>query len=80
LTVSLIAASGVGIVLAVMLFIREQIGGSIVRRKTYGQREFLQAHAHPRGRWKSSSPTVNRACDHRTAGQSVLRHHQISST
>jgi len=33
LTVSLIAASGVGIVLAVMLFIREQIGGTIVRRK-----------------------------------------------
>lgn len=33
LTVSLIAASGVGIVLAVFLFIREQIGGTIVRRK-----------------------------------------------
>ena len=33
LTVSLIAASGVGIVLAVMLFIREQIGGTVVRRK-----------------------------------------------
>lgn len=33
LTVSLIAASGTGIVLAVFLFIREQIGGTIVRRK-----------------------------------------------
>ncbi|MFA6014833.1 MAG: SulP family inorganic anion transporter [Gallionellaceae bacterium] len=33
LTVSLIAASGIGIVLAVLLFIREQIGGTIVRRK-----------------------------------------------
>ncbi len=35
LTVSLIAASGVGIVLAIVLFIREQIGGAIVRRKVY---------------------------------------------
>ncbi|MDO8931382.1 MAG: SulP family inorganic anion transporter [Rhodocyclaceae bacterium] len=40
LTVSLIAASGVGIVLAVVLFIREQIGGSIVRRKVYGNQTF----------------------------------------
>ena len=38
LTVSLIAASGVGIALAILLFIREQIGGSIVRRKTDGSR------------------------------------------
>ncbi|MBI1943277.1 MAG: SLC26A/SulP transporter family protein [Betaproteobacteria bacterium] len=36
LTVSLIAASGVGIALAILLFIREQIGGSIVRRRTLG--------------------------------------------
>jgi SulP family sulfate permease len=40
LAVSLIAASGVGIVLAVMLFIREQIGGSIVRRKVLGNQTF----------------------------------------
>lgn len=40
LTVSLIAASGVGIVLAVMLFVREQIGGTIVRRKVYGNQTF----------------------------------------
>ena len=33
LTVSLIAASGVGIVLAVFLFIRQQIGGTVVHRK-----------------------------------------------
>ena len=33
LTVSLIAASGTGIVLAVFLFIREQIGGAVMRRK-----------------------------------------------
>lgn len=39
-TVSLIAASGVGIVLAVLLFIREQIGGSVVRRKLYGNQAF----------------------------------------
>lgn len=40
LTVSLIAASGVGIVLAVMLFVREQIGGSVVRRKLAGNETF----------------------------------------
>ena len=40
LTVSLIAASGVGIVLAIMLFIREQIGGTIVRRKVHGNEIF----------------------------------------
>lgn len=40
LTVSLIAASGAGIALAVMLFIREQIRGSIVRRKSYGNQVF----------------------------------------
>jgi SulP family sulfate permease len=33
LTVSLIAASGIGIILAVFLFIREQTGGTVVRRK-----------------------------------------------
>jgi len=40
LTVSLIAASGTGIVLAIFLFIREQIGGSVVRRKSYGNQTF----------------------------------------
>ncbi|MGE5467022.1 MAG: SLC26A/SulP transporter family protein [Ignavibacteria bacterium] len=40
LTVSLIAASGVGVVLAIMLFVREQIGGSVVRRKLAGNETF----------------------------------------
>jgi len=40
LTVSLIAASGVGILLAVVLFVREQIGGSVVRRKLLGNETF----------------------------------------
>jgi SulP family sulfate permease len=39
-TVSLILASAVGIALAILLFIREQIGGSVVRRKTYGNQMF----------------------------------------
>ncbi len=39
-TVSLIAASAVGIALAILLFIREQIGGSVVRRKAYGNQMF----------------------------------------
>ena len=39
-TVSLIAASGVGIGLAILLFIREQIGGSVVRRKSMGNQTF----------------------------------------
>ncbi|MBS4096418.1 MAG: SLC26A/SulP transporter family protein [Sulfuricella sp.] len=40
LTVSLIAASGVGVVLAVVLFVREEIRGNIVRRKSYGNQTF----------------------------------------
>jgi SulP family sulfate permease len=40
LTVSLIAASGVGIVLALMLYIRERIGETIVRRKSCGNEIF----------------------------------------
>jgi len=39
-TVSLIAASGVGVGLAILLFIREQIGGSVVRRKSLGNQTF----------------------------------------
>jgi sulfate permease, SulP family len=39
-TVSLIAASGVGIALAILLFIREQVGGSVIRSKTYGNQMF----------------------------------------
>ena len=40
LTFSLIAASATGIVLAILLFIREQIGGSVVRRKSFGNQTF----------------------------------------
>ena len=37
ISVSLIAASGIGIVLAILLFLREQIGGAVVRRKVRWQ-------------------------------------------
>lgn len=40
LSVSLIVASGVGVVLAVLLFIREQVYGSVVRRITSGDQSF----------------------------------------
>ena len=39
-TVSLIAASAAGIGLAIMLFLREQVGGNVVRRKTFGNQMF----------------------------------------
>jgi len=39
-TVGLIPASAVGLGLAIMLFLREQIGGSVVRRKLYGNEMF----------------------------------------
>lgn len=35
LTIGLIAASGTGVALAILLFVREQIGGAVVRRKFY---------------------------------------------
>lgn len=40
LTVSLIAASAVGVGLAILLFVREQIGGSVVRRIVHGNQTF----------------------------------------
>jgi SulP family sulfate permease len=40
LTVGLIPASGTGVVLAIVLFIREQVAGSVVRHKTYGNQSF----------------------------------------
>lgn len=40
LFVGLIPASGVGILLAILLFVREQIGGAVVRRKLYGHQNF----------------------------------------
>ncbi len=35
LTVGLIAASAAGVAMSIMLFVREQVGGSVVRRKTF---------------------------------------------
>lgn len=35
LTIDLIAASGVGVVLSILLFIRDQVRGSVIRRKRY---------------------------------------------
>ncbi len=35
LTVGLIAASAVGVLLSIMLFLREQVGGTVVRRKSF---------------------------------------------
>ena len=35
LTIGLIAASAVGVVLSIMLFLREQVGGNVVRRKSF---------------------------------------------
>ncbi len=40
LTVSLIAASGVGLSLAILLFIREQLGGRVVRHMAHGNELF----------------------------------------
>ena len=40
LTVGLIAASGAGILLAIALFVREQVGGSVVARKSHGNHRF----------------------------------------
>ncbi|HWP35929.1 MAG TPA: SulP family inorganic anion transporter [Gemmatimonadales bacterium] len=40
LSVNLIAASGVGVALAVGLFVREQIGGTVVRRQALGNQRF----------------------------------------
>jgi len=45
---SLIAASAVGVVLAILLFVREQTGGSIVRRRATGNRQFSKQVRLPR--------------------------------
>jgi len=41
-TTSLIAASGIGIALAMLLFIREQLTSSVIRRKTHGDQVFAR--------------------------------------
>ena len=46
-TISLIAASGVGIALSILLFLREQIGGQAVRRKIYGNQMFSKQSRQP---------------------------------
>ena len=40
LSVSLIAASGVGVLLAIALFVHEEVGNKIMRRKSYGNETF----------------------------------------
>ncbi len=40
LTVSLIAASGIGIILAMVLYIREQLMSTVIRNKVYGNQMF----------------------------------------
>jgi sulfate permease, SulP family len=42
LSVSLIAASGMGIALAMLLFIREQLSSTVIRRKAYGNQMFAR--------------------------------------
>ena len=44
---SLIAAAGVGLALAILLFLREQIRGNVVRRKTYGDHTFSKKRRLP---------------------------------
>lgn len=45
--VGLIAASGVGVGLAILLFIRDQIRGSVIHRKIYGNRIFSRQRRLP---------------------------------
>jgi SulP family sulfate permease len=45
--VSLIAAAGAGVALAILLFIREQIRGSVIRRKLTGDRISSTQHRSP---------------------------------
>jgi sulfate permease, SulP family len=47
LAYSLVAASAVGVALAVMLFVREQIGGTVVRRKALGNQMFSKQIRSP---------------------------------
>jgi SulP family sulfate permease len=44
---NLIAAAGVGLGLAILLFLREQIRGSVVRRKSYGNQTFSKKQRLP---------------------------------
>ena len=46
-TVSLIAASGLGVMLAILMFIREQIHTSTIRKKAYGNKVFSKRFRNP---------------------------------
>ncbi len=43
LTISLIAATGVGLLLAILLFLRKQIGTHLIRRTTFGNQVFSRS-------------------------------------
>lgn len=58
-TVSLIAASGIGIALSMLLFIREQLASSVIRRKTYGYQVFAR-----RRRSKQEMKLLEKQGDH----------------
>jgi SulP family sulfate permease len=45
--VGLVSASGVGIALAIILFIRDQIRGTVIHRKTYGNQVFSKQRRLP---------------------------------
>ena len=45
--VDLVAASGTGIALSILLFIREQVRGSVIHRKTYGDQVFSRQKRLP---------------------------------
>lgn len=47
---SLIAASGIGIILAILIFIREQVHTSTIRKKSYGNNVFSKRFRSPRER------------------------------
>ncbi|MCX5789593.1 MAG: SulP family inorganic anion transporter [Elusimicrobia bacterium] len=45
--IDLITAAGLGVALAILLFIRDQIHGSVIRRKQYGNEFFSRKHRLP---------------------------------
>jgi SulP family sulfate permease len=45
--VGLVSASGVGVALSILLFIREQVRGSVIHRKTYGDQVFSRQKRLP---------------------------------
>lgn len=47
ITMNLMVASGLGVLLAILLFLRDQIRGSVVRRKTFGNSHFSKKRRLP---------------------------------